>query len=270
MKTFLFGSSRRQEAQFKIGHRPSAIGNQFEPRHLGCHQILALLAGLLFAGNLFAADVAADFSAANELYAEGKFSDAADAYGKILQTGAQSPALLFNAGNAEFKAGHLGQAIAAYRRAAQLSPRDDEIRANLAFVRNQVQGATLRESRWQSWFGALTLNEGALLTAVLFWVTLALLVARQLRPALVPKLRTATRLFAIAGPFFRHPCWACRRRIIFGRPPPWWYPPRRPRAAGRLTMRRACSSSTTARSFPFWTGMTTGCKSPTARARPAG
>jgi tetratricopeptide (TPR) repeat protein len=157
---------------------------------------LIILLALVVAGNIFAADVASDFSAANELYAKGKFSDAADAYEKILQSGAQSPALLFNAGNAEFKAGHLGLAIAAYRRASQLSPRDDEIRANLAFVRNQVQGATFRESRWQGWFGALTLNEGALLTAALFWMTLALFIARQLRPVLVPKLKTTTRLFA--------------------------------------------------------------------------
>ena len=93
----------------------------------------------------------ADFSAANKLYAEGKFADAADAYEKILQAGAASPALLFNSANAEFKAGHLGKAIAAYRQAELLSPRDAELRANLAFVRNQVQGATLRESRWQNW-----------------------------------------------------------------------------------------------------------------------
>jgi tetratricopeptide (TPR) repeat protein len=157
---------------------------------------LIILLALVVAGNIFAADVASDFSAANELYAKGKFSDAADAYEKILQSGAQSPALLFNAGNAEFKAGHLGLAIAAYRRASQLSPRDDEIRANLAFVRNQVKGATFRESRWQGWFGALTLNEGALLTAALFWMTLALFIARQFRPVLVPKLKTTTRLFA--------------------------------------------------------------------------
>ena len=105
------------------------------------------------AGNIFAADVAADFSAANKLYAEGKFADAAAGYEKILQTGGQSPALLFNCANAEFKAGHLGKAIAAYRQAELLTPRDAELRANLAFVRNQVQGATLRESRWQNWLG---------------------------------------------------------------------------------------------------------------------
>lgn len=150
---------------------------------------------LVFAGNIFAADVTADFSTANKLYAEGKFPDTAAAYEKILQTGWQSPALLFNYANAEFKAGHLGKAIAAYRRAELLVPRDSEIRANLEFVRNQIQGATLRESRWQNWTSMLTLNEGALLTALLFWLTAALFIARQIRPALVPRLKNAARIF---------------------------------------------------------------------------
>ncbi len=153
-----------------------------------------ILFALIFAGKIFAADFNADFSAANELYSKGKFAEAATAYEKILQTGGQSPSLLFNDGNAEFKSGHLGQAIAAYRRAELLAPRDAELRANLAFVRNQVQGATRRENFWQGWLGLLSLNEGALLAAVFFWAMFALLAARQIRPALAPKLQSATRL----------------------------------------------------------------------------
>lgn len=157
--------------------------------------LLAII--LVLAGNTFAADVAADFSAANKLYAEGKFAEAAGAYEKIIQTGAVSPSLLFNAGNAKFKSGHLGQAIAMYRQAEQLSPRDAELRANLAFVRNQVQGATTRESFWQNWFGSLTLNEDAVLTAVLFWLTLGLLVVRQIYRLWVPKVKGATRILVV-------------------------------------------------------------------------
>ncbi|HSY17254.1 MAG TPA: tetratricopeptide repeat protein [Candidatus Acidoferrales bacterium] len=149
---------------------------------------------LACANKVLAADAGTDFAAANKLYAEGKFVDAATAYENILKTGAQSPALLFNVGNAEFKAGHLGKAIAAYRQAEQLEPRDAELRANLAFVRNQVQGATLRESRWQNWVNSLTLNEGAILTAVFFWALFGLLTLRQIRPALAPRLRSATQL----------------------------------------------------------------------------
>jgi tetratricopeptide (TPR) repeat protein len=158
---------------------------------------LCILLALVCAGKILAADVAADFSAANKLYAEGKFSDAANAYEKIIQSGAQSPALWFNAGSAEFKAGHLGKAIAAYRQAELFAPRDAELRANLAFVRNQVQGATVRESSWQNWVGSLTLNEGTMLTATLLWLTLGIFVVRQLRPALVPKLQGVTRILVV-------------------------------------------------------------------------
>ena len=155
---------------------------------------IAILLAVVCAGKLLATDVTADFASANKLYAEGKFAEATTAYAAILKAGAQSPALLFNAGNAALKAGHLGKAIAAYRQAELLTPRDVELRANLAFVRNQVPGATLRESRWQNWVGTLTLNEGALLTAGFFWAMFALLAVRQLRPALAPRLRSVTRL----------------------------------------------------------------------------
>lgn len=147
---------------------------------------------LVFAGNLFAADVTTDFNAANKLYAEGKFAAAAAGYQKILQSGAVSPALWFNYGNAEFKLGQIGRAIAAYRRAELLAPRDDEVRANLGFVRNQVTGPTLRESRWEEWLGALTLNEWAMLAAGAFWLTFILFAVRQIRPAWRLRLRGLT------------------------------------------------------------------------------
>jgi tetratricopeptide (TPR) repeat protein len=149
---------------------------------------------LYFAGQIFAADVASDFSAANELYAKGKFGEAAAAYEKIFRTGGQSPALLFNYGNAEFKAGHVGKAIAAYRRAELLAPRDAEIRANLDFIRKQSPGPPAPESRWQDWPGQLTLNEWTGLAAIAFWLTFFLLAAKQIRPAITTKLRSATRL----------------------------------------------------------------------------
>ena len=62
----------------------------------------------MFSGRAAAADPAAEFNAANKLYAEGKFAEAAGTYEKILQSGAVSPALYFNYANAEFKSGNLG------------------------------------------------------------------------------------------------------------------------------------------------------------------
>jgi tetratricopeptide (TPR) repeat protein len=152
----------------------------------------SILLALVFAGKIFAAEVTADFSAANRLYADGKFADAANAYEKIFSSGEISPNLLFNYGNAEFKSGNLGRAIAAYHRAGLLAPRDSEIRANLEFARNQVQGVTLREARWENWLGALTLNEWTFLAAAAFWIAFALLAAMQIRPALKTALRRFT------------------------------------------------------------------------------
>jgi tetratricopeptide (TPR) repeat protein len=183
-----------QDSTFQKRRRRFALPAQSKTVPKIAAIFLFLLTTFSFAGNLFAADVSADFSAANKHYAEGKFADAANAYEKILQSGKQSPALLFNAGNAEYKAGHLGKAIAAYRRAALLTPRDPELRANLEFVRNQVHGSTVRESRWRVWLNTLSLNEGTVLTAVLFWLMLGLFAARQIRPALAPRLRGVTRL----------------------------------------------------------------------------
>jgi len=147
-----------------------------------------------FAGHLFAADAPADFATANRLYAEGKFAAAATVYEHLLDTGGVSPNLLFNYGNAEFKAGNLGRAIAAFRRAELLAPRDAEIRANLDYARNQVQGSTLRQPRWEEWLGQLTLNEWTLLTVLAFWLALGLITARQLRPTLAPRLKGFTNL----------------------------------------------------------------------------
>jgi tetratricopeptide (TPR) repeat protein len=156
------------------------------------HILLAAMTVWIFPGQTMAADISTEFNAANKLYAEGKFADAATSYEKILQSKTVSPALYFNYGNAEFKSGNFGRAIAAYRQAALLTPRDAEVRANLEFARNQVQGPTLRESRWSrsaEWLGLLTLNEWTGLAAAALWLTFALLAATQIRPVLKTALR---------------------------------------------------------------------------------
>jgi len=155
---------------------------------------LALTAGAIFSAP--AADLATPFDAANKFYAEGKYAAAATVYEQAIQqaqtAGVVSPVLYFNDGNAEFKLGHLGLAIVAYRHAALLTPRDSEVLGNLEFVRNQVQGATVHPSHWQNGVGSLTLNEGTGLTAGAFWLAFILLTIRQIRPALAPRLRGPT------------------------------------------------------------------------------
>lgn len=150
---------------------------------------LAAFVGMSGASLLAAAGVAGAFDQANKLYEEGKYADAAGAYEKLVQSGSVSPAIYFNLGNALFKAGQIGRAIAAYRQAERLTPRDPDVRANLQFARNQVQGPTWRAGRWQRWLGTLNLNEWTLLAAGAAWFWLLLLAAIQLRPAWKQTLR---------------------------------------------------------------------------------
>jgi tetratricopeptide (TPR) repeat protein len=152
---------------------------------------LLLLAGFCCVSTILAAsNPAAEFEAANKLFAQSKFVEAAAAYEKMIESGTVAPALYFNLGNACFKAGQIGRAITAYRRAEMLSPRDPDLRANLRFARNQVQGPTLRPGLIERTLGAMSLNECTWLCAGAFWVTLGLLALRRLKPTLVGALKS--------------------------------------------------------------------------------
>jgi len=155
--------------------------------------MLALLVTILLPVPARAALSSASFELANKLYEEGKFTEAAAAYEKLAQSGQTSAAVCFNLGNALFKSGQIGRAIAAYRQAEELTPRDPDLRANLQFARNQVQGPTLLPGRWQRWLGRLTLNEWTLLAAGALWLWLLLLAFLQWRPA----LRSALRFYVL-------------------------------------------------------------------------
>jgi tetratricopeptide (TPR) repeat protein len=140
---------------------------------------------------LAAPDPSSAFDAANKLYYGGKFSEAVAAYENILYSGQKSVALYYNLGNAYFKNGQIGKAIAVYREAEKITPRDPDIRANLQFARNQIQGPTLALGRGQRVLGKLTLNEWTLLAAAALWLCFLILALREWRPT----LRRPVRLY---------------------------------------------------------------------------
>jgi tetratricopeptide (TPR) repeat protein len=143
---------------------------------------------------LRAEDSSSAFDAANRLYAQNKFPEAAAGYEQLIAAGSVAPALYFNLGNASFKSGQIGRAIAAYRQAGALTPRDPDVRANLQFARAQVSGPTLRANLLQRALGTLSLNEWTGLSAVALWITFVLLAWRQIRPPLATALRNWTWL----------------------------------------------------------------------------
>lgn len=184
-------------AQCRTASKVGALGSVLN--------LLALGLALLMAASLQAADtpVLLSFDAANKLYEEGKFPEAASAYQQFLKSGQASAAVYYNLGNAFFKAGQIGRAIASYHQAEQITPRDPDVRANLQFARNQVQGPTFAIPGWKRWLNRLSLNEWTLLAGGIFWAWLLLLMLPQWRPA----LKAALRLYAVLlGVVFAFTC----------------------------------------------------------------
>ena len=82
-----------------------------------------------------ASPVPADlFGRGNAAYEAGNFQQALEFYDSAAEQ-VTSASLLYNRGNAHFKLGAIGRAIADYNRAFVLKPHDNDIRHNLAFAR---------------------------------------------------------------------------------------------------------------------------------------
>ena len=87
------------------------------------------------------------FDAANKLYEAGQFAQAQEAYTQLAKEGPLSANLYYNRGNAEWKQGNGGAAVADYERALALEPSHPEARANLDFAREQT-GAQIPTWAW--------------------------------------------------------------------------------------------------------------------------
>jgi hypothetical protein len=80
-------------------------------------------------------NVDSTFTAANRAYDNKDYEAALNGYLELEKSNNISAPLYFNTGNCYFRQGKLGYAILYYLRAKRLSPRDDDIAANLAFAR---------------------------------------------------------------------------------------------------------------------------------------
>lgn len=77
------------------------------------------------------------FADANQLYSDGNYAEAAQAYEQIIAEQPNSEAY-YNLGNAYFKQDELAQAILAYERCLRLDPRNKDAKYNLAFAHSRI------------------------------------------------------------------------------------------------------------------------------------
>ena len=133
-----------------------------------------ILAGLvLFLATLHTSAGTTDASRAESLYAEGRYSEALQAYRKLSAQG-QGAELYYNIANCYFRLDSIPQALLWYERAYLLSPGDGDIRHNLQYARTKTIDKIVPEEEifFVRWYRS-TLNlmsvEGWTITGILFF-----------------------------------------------------------------------------------------------------
>ncbi len=112
------------------------------------------------------------FDQGKELYKNGKYQQAINAWMQILDKGEHSAELYFNLGNAQYKLNHIGPSVYYYEKALQLSPNDSDIKNNLAFAENARIDSIepLPQTVFSKWYksisGIFTFNGWAILAVV--------------------------------------------------------------------------------------------------------
>lgn len=160
---------------------------------------MLLIVALLLSPLLQAEMVSTAFDEANRLYEQGKYKEAIAAYHQLASRNQVSSAIYFNLGNAHFRLGQLGHAIASYRLAQQLDPRDPDIRANLRFARESAGVSATSGRRWLRWFNLLTINELTLVTVATVWPLFLVLTLTEFRRDWARPLRPLRTLLALAA-----------------------------------------------------------------------
>jgi len=176
--------------------------------------LIVILLALAAAGPARAAGSAdALYQRGNQLFQEGDYQAAAEAYHQAVEAGGADAFLFYNLGATELRRGRLGHAIANFMRAKILAPRDEDVKFNLVHAKemvaikppdtpvNFVQAAFV----WTA--GHLSANEWALALIVLYWTAcisgaaLLTLRSRKARPVLRMVLFSSIITGAIALPF---------------------------------------------------------------------
>ncbi|MBI4347912.1 MAG: BatD family protein [Elusimicrobia bacterium] len=180
----------------------------------------ALLLALALGTSAWAS--APGFQQANELYRQGKYSEAADFYRGLTAAAPGNAHLHYNLANARFKEGAphaLGLAIAGYLRAWELSPRDPDVRHNLEFALSRAGEALVPAGTPRALFGLFHyLSRSELLGLQWFgyWACLLLGSAFLLAPALRERLKPAVLFVLIFWAVFGG--WWAARTLTGGGP----------------------------------------------------
>lgn len=151
------------------------------------------------------------FTQAVKAYQDDSYEEAARLFETLVDQGVVDAEVFYNLGNAYYRVGELGQAIANYERALQLNPRMADAEENLAQAISQTERRLSRpppprlEQSLLFWHHSITPGMAFGLTAICWTGTWLLLALRKLRP--VRYLRRAAVVLAVLAVLFAASAW---------------------------------------------------------------
>jgi tetratricopeptide (TPR) repeat protein len=149
----------------------------------------------LWAGSCFA-QPDADFTKANQEYAQGHFKEAISGYEALVRAGQSSATLFYDLGNGYFRTGDFGHAILNYERALALERHHPEATANLQIARDEARALELQPSGSERYLQFASVNQYGIAAAIAFWLAafaiVMLIFARRRSAALI-----ATSIFCL-------------------------------------------------------------------------
>ena len=134
----------------------------------------------------------ADFTTANQEYAQGHFKEAISGYEALVRAGQWSANLFYDLGNAYFRTGDFGHAILNYERALALERHHPEATANLQIARDEARALELQQSSPERYLQFASANQYCIAAAIAFWLAVfavvMLIFARRRSGALIAAL----------------------------------------------------------------------------------
>jgi tetratricopeptide (TPR) repeat protein len=127
------------------------------------------------------------FQQANDFYRDGNFEKALEGFLFLHEAGVMNGLLFYNVANTYFHLGQLGQAIVWYERATRYLPRNEDLKNNYAFAKQQLADDEFRIPAHTGTIGffislhnMLNLRESLYLFLALFWIFTLTLIVRIL------------------------------------------------------------------------------------------
>jgi tetratricopeptide (TPR) repeat protein len=144
------------------------------------------LIALLFCASSAVSAIAqsdAEFTKANQEYAQGNFKEAITSYEAQVRAGHWNANLFYDLANAYFRTRDFGRAILNYERALALDNHHPEATANLQITRDEARALELQPTRLERYLQFATTNQYSIAAAVTLWLGIfgivALIFARR-------------------------------------------------------------------------------------------